>query len=329
MKKLEIAPFLFPTTVVFVDDSARFLANLALQLDEKLAFRLFDSPKHALEAINQQSGLHTRAQFFARHEAEDPGAHELIKMSVESIGQQIHDTQRFARISTVVVDYDMPGMNGLEFCRNIQNPNIKKIVLTGVADEQVAVKSFNEGLIDCFLQKQSPEVVQVLTQTLKNLQHAYFERQWQALADTLEVTDFKFLRDARLAQVIQQIFTAREIIEHYICARPDGLMMLNSRGKAARLIVYTEQTLQALREIARDQDAPPEFIAAIDQGHTLPFFPSADGNYQPRFEPWQAYMHPAQVVHGDTTYTYAVVDHIEYDVPLPFDHYLDYLDQQP
>ncbi|MDP1897116.1 MAG: hypothetical protein Q8K43_04430, partial [Sulfurimicrobium sp.] len=56
MRHKEIPPFYYPTTVVFVDDSRDFLANLGLQLDAGLAFRLYDSPVDALVALNGSTG---------------------------------------------------------------------------------------------------------------------------------------------------------------------------------------------------------------------------------------------------------------------------------
>ncbi|WP_250479886.1 MULTISPECIES: response regulator [unclassified Caballeronia] len=331
MKKTEIAPFFFPTTVAFVDDSTSFLQNLSLQLDEKLAFRLFDSPGKALEAINAQMNHGKEiGPFLSRYGEEHCGAHEMIAMRLDAIHAQINDSTRFERISAVVVDYDMPGMNGLDFCRQIKNRSIKKIVLTGIADEQVAVKSFNEGLIDCFLRKQDPEVVQVLGRVVHDMQRAYFEEAWRTLADTLEIAEFKFLRDPNFAIQIQGLFKTLGIVEHYLCSRPDGLIMYDSQGVASRLIVYTESTLRALREIAIEQAAPTEFIRAIDSRQRLPYFPNSDGNYHPGFEPWQIFMHPAMSAEGEDSYLFSAVERIESEHATirPFDDYLDFIDQQ-
>jgi hypothetical protein len=57
MKQDTIQPFYFPTTVVFVDDSAPFLANLSLQLNPQLAFKLFHSPFSALSALNHEHAV--------------------------------------------------------------------------------------------------------------------------------------------------------------------------------------------------------------------------------------------------------------------------------
>src|SRR4051812_7765823 len=66
MNKYEIQPFFFPTTVAFVDDSADFLANLSLQLDPRLAFRLFKSPSAAMRALDRSETVpHPVQSFFS------------------------------------------------------------------------------------------------------------------------------------------------------------------------------------------------------------------------------------------------------------------------
>ncbi|MDX9786977.1 MAG: adenylate/guanylate cyclase domain-containing protein [Desulfobacterales bacterium] len=62
--------------------------------------------------------------------------------------------QRPQRISTVITDYKMPGINGLETLIKVRaiNPEITRIILTGYATMAVAIQATNEG-IDGFLSK--------------------------------------------------------------------------------------------------------------------------------------------------------------------------------
>ena len=70
--------------------------------------------------------------------------------------EKIYDDNRFAGISTVVLDYNM-STDGLELSKQIRRncSYIKIIMLTGEADENLAIEAFNEGLIDKFIRKSS------------------------------------------------------------------------------------------------------------------------------------------------------------------------------
>ena len=68
----------------------------------------------------------------------------------------IYNKERFGETSVVVVDFAMPQMNGEEFCRKLgqlKGNSVKIIMLTGEADEEMAVRLFNAGVIDKFLRK--------------------------------------------------------------------------------------------------------------------------------------------------------------------------------
>ena len=144
-------PYHFPTTVVLVDDNPRFLESLVLELPEQPATLTFTAAEEALAVVNappRTPPLYRR--LFSHHRARprDPADAQLIHLDLSLIEREISNPDRFRAVSVVVVDYDMPGLDGLEFCRRIEDPHVRKILFTGVADEKVAVAAFNDGLID-------------------------------------------------------------------------------------------------------------------------------------------------------------------------------------
>ena len=327
-----IKPFYFPTTVTFVDDSATFLSNLCLQLDPQLAFRLFSSPGEALEYVNSRprpgpSDEPLFARF--RDRTDEDVAHQVIALSVNTVRKQVHNAQRFLATSVVVVDYDMPGMNGLEFCRRMTDPAVRKIMLTGKADEHIAVQSFNEGIIHRFIRKQDASAVATLNRTVRDLQNAYFDNVCQSILDTLADSEYAFLRDEALAARVAELSSSLGIVEHYLSYCPSGLLMLDSAGSAYLLIVHTNDTLRGLREIAVEQGAPAGFLNALDSRRSLPYFWQTDGHYPADCVAWESYMHPATQFSGRQDYVYAIVPNppgLDLSQVLSYDRYLERLD---
>jgi CheY-like chemotaxis protein len=327
-----IKPFYFPTTVTFVDDSATFLSNLCLQLDPQLAFRLFSSPGEALEYVNSRprpgpSDEPLFARF--RDRTDEDVAHQVIALSVNTVRKQVHNAQRFLATSVVVVDYDMPGMNGLEFCRRMTDPAVRKIMLTGKADEHIAVQSFNEGIIHRFIRKQDASAVATLNRTVRDLQNAYFDNVCQSILDTLADSEYAFLRDEALAARVAELSSSLGIVEHYLSYCPSGLLMLDSAGSAYLLIVHTNDSLRGLREIAVEQGAPAGFLNALDSRRSLPYFWQTDGHYPADCVAWESYMHPATQFSGRQDYVYAIVPNppgLDLSQVLSYDRYLERLD---
>jgi FixJ family two-component response regulator len=333
MTKHAIKPFYFPTTVTFVDDSSTFLSNLCLQLDPGLAFRLFSSPSDALDFVNSRPrpGLSDEPIFAPfRDRTDEDVAQQVIALSVNTVRKQVLNTNRFRAMSVVVVDYDMPGMNGLEFCRRMTDPAVRKIMLTGKADEHIAVQSFNEGIIHRFIRKHDTSAVQALNRAVHELQNAYFDDVCQSILDTLAVSEYAFLRDEVLSTRVAALSSSLGIVEHYLSYSPGGLLMLDSAGNSYLLIVYTDETLRGLREIAVEQGAPAGFLDQLDKRHSLPYFWQTDGDYPADGSAWQDYMHPATQLNGKQSYVYAVIPNppgLDLERVISYDSYLEKLDR--
>lgn len=329
-----IKPFYFPTTVTFVDDSATFLSNLCLQLDPQLAFRLFSSPAEALRFVNEgpRPGPSDEPLFAPfRDRTDEDVTQQVIALSVNTVRNQVHNDQRFRATSVVVVDYDMPGMNGLEFCRRMTDPAVRKIMLTGKADEHIAVQSFNEGIIDRFIRKQDAAAIATLNRAVRDMQNAYFDNVCRSILDTLALSEYAFLRDEALAVQVADLSASLGIVEHYISYCPGGLLMLDSKGSAYLLIVHTEETLRGLREIAVEQGAPAGFLDVLDSRRSLPYFWQTEGDYPAQCTAWEDYMYSATQFNGRQDYVYAVIPNppgLNLERVLSYDGYLEKLDRE-
>lgn len=332
MTQYAIHPFFFPTTVAFVDDSADFLANLSLQLDSCLAFRLFESPSDALAALNGSDTAKPPVQsFFSHyrdHEADALKKH-VVSLSLDLIHREVHNEKRFQQVSVAVIDFDMPGINGLEFCRAIKSQTIKKILLTGKTDERVAVQAFNEGIIDRFILKQEPDAIATLNRAIHEMQQLYFSQVARMLSDVLSVGSHTFLSDPLFAQRFEEIRKQLGIVEHYLACAPESILLLDVAGTSHLLIVRTEEQLQADYEIAYDQNAPEELLAAMRGGKVVPYFWKSRGDYAPIYQNWHACLHPATEFQGKDWYLYTMVKNpaaFNLQHVLSYEDYLNHLD---
>jgi CheY-like chemotaxis protein len=310
MNQHKIPPFYFPTSVIFVDDSTDFLANLSLQLPPELAFQLYDSPQKALLSLHGSSNTTTPVErFFSCFRTGDDIllSHHVIEINLDKIHREVYNEFRFEQVSVAVVDYDMPSINGIEFFRNIQGMAIKKVLLTGKADEKTAVMAFNEGIIDRFILKQDKDVINVLNKTIHELQHDYFEKIQRMLADALAVDSHPFLRDPLFAEEFRKIGEEHRVVEFYLASEPDGILMLNADGAVSLLLILDENTLISHYEIAYDQGAPDELLAALKSNQVVPYFWQTQGNYTPDCRDWRACIYPATEFKGQQWYYYTIV----------------------
>lgn len=333
MSIYEIQPFFFPTTVAFVDDNADFLSNLSLQLNANLAFRLFNSPCDALLMLNGSVAPTPLSHLFSLHQGceHDQLGHHVINVSLDRVHREVHNEQRFEQISVVVVDYDMPEMNGLDFCRGLKNPYLKKVLLTGEADEELAVKAFNEGVIDRFIRKQHPNAIDQLNRAIYEMQQAYFGQIEKMLSDALAVGTHTFLKDEKFALRFSTIKTELNIVEHYLVCEPDGLLMLDAQGTGYLLMVRSAERYRADYEIAYDQNAPLEILNALRRGIALPYFDRAEDNFNPVYSSKLPTLYPAEEFEGKHWYLYSIIKYpaaLNLKYVTAYNEYLEKLDAQ-
>ena len=237
-------PYYFPTTAVFVDDNPSFLRSLALELPEELAFQTFENAEAALERINRTSSappLYQRCfTQIGLPGASANATEKLIHLDLSQIELEISNTERFQEVSVVVVDFDMPAIDGLEFCKRITNPRIRKILFTGVADEKIAVQAFNAGIIDRFIIKSQPDAVSAVRKAVLELQQRYFEAISETLRATLMLNPPPFLTDPAFERLFADLRDKRKLVEYYLVANPGGFLTLTDQGDLYRLVVVSE-----------------------------------------------------------------------------------------
>lgn len=318
-----------PSLTVLVDDSDSFLRSLSFQLDPTLASRAFHDTRAALAWLrsNSRSAEWQTAPISASFDTNIRSLEQCsVALDVDQIYRISFQPDRFGIPTVLVVDYSMPQMNGIDFCREIANLPCKKILFTGAADEKIAVDAFNRGLIDRYIKKSDDDALERLEHDILELQQDYFADQSQPLRDLLALHGYGFVHDRAFGQLVRDIGKPLGIVEHYLYPNPGGLLMLDAVGKGSLLVVETDASMQAHVEVARDNKAPASLLAAIHARHVVPFFHDGDGMYSASVgNDWLRYCKPAQVCSGTEQYYWAVFDLPETYLKQPARPYGDFL----
>lgn len=325
----------FPSTVIFIDDSRDFLLNFCLQLDDTLSYRLYDSPYEALKALKVAQAPTQLHKHCVTEQAETEGCpltNQSYNVDLAAIHWEVYNPQRFNEISVVVVDYDMPGINGLELCEKLADSPVKKILLTGLADEKIAIKAFNHGLIDCFVKKNDPNITELINESIIALQRDYFRGMSDLIVKMLSVKGVRCLQDPVFADFFEKLCRQHNITEYYLTENTGSFLLLDINAKPSCLIVKNREDLNHYCELAIDNQASPEVIEQLRSGEAIPYFWQADGALQNEWSDWSSYLHPAQRLEGHDTYFYAFVDNphsfdIQADKIMSYNDYLSLQDE--
>src|SRR5262249_17966521 len=143
-----------------------------------------------------------------------------LEIDIREIRQLLYDSTRFKQVSVMIIDQKMPQMKGLELCKALSPYPVKKLLLTGEADKNLAIQAFNEGLIDHYLNKKEEPFFELLEKAIADLQKQYFETLFPALWEHLTCTKAEFpldnLKDPHFYDFFQAFCEKHQIIEYYL-----------------------------------------------------------------------------------------------------------------
>ncbi|MDH5180194.1 MAG: response regulator [Gammaproteobacteria bacterium] len=235
-------PWYHPVTAVLIDDNESFLYNLTLQIDDDLAFKLFTSPLEALQYINSTA---------KQNPGEDDYEISLPYADIATLKTHLTQPRRFKSCPVVVVDYSMPSMDGLTFCRNLQQTEIKKILLTATMEQGAAIQAFNSGLIDRFISKHEPDWIEKLNHHIRQCQYSYFAELGKPLLKQLDADDYAYMNMAEFQAVFDTLCAKYKVIEYYLAASPGGYFMLSEQQHMRLIIVRQEEISQPANNTSR------------------------------------------------------------------------------
>jgi CheY-like chemotaxis protein len=307
-------PYYHPSSIVIIDDDALFLETIKFSLSDSFPCETFTDPKRAIQVLKErQSTVRNLEHFVVPSESTpDVPTHQLgdqfVQVRTSGVTALVKDAERFSQISVAVIDFDMPGINGLQICRQLADLPMRKILLTGKATTDIAIRAFNERIIDCYIAKQDSTLATRLKTEIRALEAAYFKRIAEPLASVLGLEATRFIADPACEELFAAERHARNVVEHYVMAEPPGILMVSATGEITVLVVYSDQDMAAHAEVAMAEDAPVDLIRALAARLVVPTFPTPSGMYEKSLEEsWRNHVWPARQLQGRERWYHASV----------------------
>ncbi|KTD33564.1 Two component response regulator [Legionella nautarum] len=296
--------FYFKSKIILVDDNESFLDNLSFKLSNSYTVETFSDPEKAKEAIisSYENDITSVTQnFLTEIENEDEEAHYSVDFS--KIISLSENENKKETVSVVIVDYSMPLINGIEFCKKIAHLPILKIILTGYADFKVAVDAFNEGIIDRFLVKDSPLMLEETIKEINAMQELFFEKLSYPLLPHFSVKRETLLTSKEYIGHFNEIIHNINACEFYLFNPLGSYLLLDEKGSKFYFIVLLDKQLDEYIDLAKDMNADPELIKRMIVRTHAPIF-IEENDYKLPVSDWNCLLQPLQKANG---YYYCVL----------------------
>lgn len=319
MHSISMPACYFPSTVVFVDDHKDFLQNFIVNFNSRLTTQLFFSAKEALSVFKENTFQNNDISHRVINEIYNSETTDYLKqtlhLNVSTLHWEVYNPGRFNEISVVIVDYAMPEMNGLEFCERIRHHPVKKILLTGQANEETAIQAFNKGVIDRYIPKHLNNLATVVEETTKELQLQYFNEMSDFVVKLISAQKLSCLQDEKFQQFFQSVCQQHHIVEYYLLEPSGSFLLLDSDANVSCLVVKNDADLDRYCQIAKTKNLSFEVIQPVMSRKKIPYFWQSSESIHNDWNDWSYYLYPADKIIGNEAYYIALIkDSYAFDI---------------
>ena len=251
----------FLPTVIMIDDNRAFLDNFSMEIAYSGLVETYTNPKEAIKEILSRNNLFKKRDEFINSikleyvDSDD----DCCAINYENILATAFREKRFYEPAIVIVDYSMPEMDGVEFCRKLQNFSCLKIMLTAEADHKVAVNAFNDGVINKFILKD----VESSKNEIKLAIDESIKRYFIDFSNSINSIKCDIKSDGNYVSIFNDWLKKYEIVEYYACADNGSNLGIDNNGEMRWFVINSEKDINDYVNIARDHGASHTVIDAM------------------------------------------------------------------
>jgi CheY-like chemotaxis protein len=267
---------------------------LSFNLSDKFLTQSYLDPKKALDHIiaSHQKPLLPSLLVDKLDEEADEVYYSVDFKSIKALSD---DLEQEKRVSVVVVDYEMPLMDGLTFCKKLSGLPVLKIMLTGHADLKIAIDAFNQGIIDRFLVKDTP--IDVIAESVACMQQRFFEKQSYPLLSYLSSNDLSPINTLGYQQHFKAILSQYSMSAYYLLDSNGSYLFISDQGKPWYWMVILPTQLAEYIDIAEDAGGSATLIQAMKNKTHAPMLITEEDYKRPITE-WEGLLQPMTLLDG-------------------------------
>lgn len=253
-----------PDTLVFLDDDAGYLETLALVMPRDWGVRLFTHADDCLQHLEAQHALWDA----------DVWQHQQILTQWRGGGFLIPQilnywntaNYRYGLTQTCVVDYAMPAMTGLEFLQQLPAWPANRVLLTGRADELIAVGAFNDGLIGQYVPKQHGNIGKHLIEVLRTQHSKPMQLHDAVWRGALKPEQYAMLQSRDVQSHLRGFLQEKQWLEYVVVPAPFGILALDKYAKAYWLQLELKTDLHSAADLAESTEHGSLVVNSVRNG---------------------------------------------------------------
>ncbi len=308
MKKLPL--FYSPPTICWIDDDKLFLDAANNLFENEYSYLSFTNPQEAVAFLDNYQPPSSKINFtreFTESDIYDTRNHLPIDINIAEITKLANTAHLKNEIAILVIDNNMPNMNGLEICEKFKNTPFKKILLTGQTSVTEALDAFNNGLIDKFIVKDQ-KVSENLQKNISELSYQYFYELTKSLISHLETSKKSPVSDPIFIDFFFSQGTLINMKEFYLIDSHGSFLVKDKSNSTMYFIVMSESDKNDFLKLNDDAfDKVGNLLLKVSRGEEIPFFGIGKEHWEYNYDKWEQYFHPSKVINGKEKYYWTMI----------------------
>jgi CheY-like chemotaxis protein len=308
LKKLPL--FYFPLTICWIDDDQLFLDaannlfkedyNCITFINSKKAIEFLINYRSPYEKINLTREL-TESDIYNVHN------HLPIDIDISKITQLANTLSIKNELGILIIDNNMPYMNGIDICHQLKDSGYKKILLTGQTNPIEVIDAFNNGIIDKFIGKDK-NIAEKLKKDILKLSYQYFYDKTRYLLTHIETSQLSPLSDEIFIDFFYHWFESNQGKEFYLINKHGSFLIKDKYGLSIYFIVMSEHAKNEFLKLNDDAlDKIGNLLEKLSSGESIPFFGIGKECWEFKYEEWNHYFYPSQIIHGREKYYWTII----------------------
>jgi CheY-like chemotaxis protein len=259
-----------PGTIAILDDERHYLETLALVLPGEMVCRFYLKPQSFVNRVRSETFAWEQEKLIitgiTNSWLQSDQSESLLPKYLSSF---FSGERRFDITTTIVVDYAMPAMDGLKVLQELSAWPGKRVLMTGMADERVAVEAFNLGLIDQYIPKQAPDALVRLLAAIARFEEEASRQRGELLRSTLQPEQLQLLSEPALAQALTKLVREQDWVEYIVVGQPFGIIGAKSNGELYWLQLETSQSVKDLAQMLQTAGWSESWVQQVGEGTRL------------------------------------------------------------
>jgi len=305
-------PFFWSTKTLILDDDEMFLSELKEVLGNNHNYICFTDPIKAVEYLAKQDFC---LDWYTNGSVTTEEGRGGYNINYNYIPSAILNNNRLNIASNVIVDYNMPTMSGIAFCKQIEQYRfLRKTLLTSSIESSEAINNLNCQIINSFIDKRDISKKGLLINHIKKQEEIFFATTGRLVTESLFIENNKhpFL-SKEYSAIIRRILIDYKIEQYYLVSKSGVYLMIDSDSKEYYVFLLSSDSIKEMSLEAEDNNLGQEMCDALNNKEkAICFYDKDNTSDWPVFNKWEKYLYPVQSFRiNNSEYYYSIVGKTE------------------